>query len=188
MKRLYIDVETTGFNPYKNGIIQIAGIVEIDEVEIESFSFDCNVFEKDEISDKALEVNNKTREQIAEFEDPKEVYSKLINIMEKHINRYNKNDKFAFVGFNASFDYDFIRAWFKKAGDNFGIGSWCWNPYIDAMTIAFHFIGEERHLMENFKLDTVAGALGIEVDENELHDALYDVKLTRQIYRQLLSY
>ena len=187
MKRLYIDVETTGFNPYKNGIIQIAGIVEIDEVEIESFSFDCNVFEKDEISDKALEVNNKTREQIAEFEDPKEVYSKLINIMEKHINRYNKTDKFAFVGFNASFDYDFIRAWFKKAGDKFGIGSWCWNPYLDVMTIAFHYLEDERLQMPNFKLDSVAKAFKIEVDENALHDALYDVRLTRRIYRILLS-
>ena len=36
--------------------------------------------------------------------------------------------------------------------------------------------------MENFKLMTVARFLGIEVDESQLHDALYDVKLTKEIY------
>lgn len=187
MKRLYVDVETTGFNPYKNGIIQIAGIVEIDEEEKESFNFNCNVFEKDEISDKALEVNNVTREQIAEFDNPKDIYSKLIDVMARHINKYNKKDKFAFVGFNASFDYNFMRSWFVKNEDKFGIGSWCWNPYIDVMTIAYHYLKDRRSLMPNFKLDSVAKALEIELDEDELHDAFYDVKLTRQIYRQLLS-
>jgi DNA polymerase-3 subunit epsilon len=38
--------------------------------------------------------------------------------------------------------------------------------------------------MENFKLMTVARTLGIEVDESQLHDALYDVKLTKEIYER----
>ena len=37
--------------------------------------------------------------------------------------------------------------------------------------------------MPNFQLHTVAQTLGLEVDESKLHDASYDVLLTRQIYR-----
>lgn len=37
--------------------------------------------------------------------------------------------------------------------------------------------------MENFKLMTVAKAVGIEVDESRLHDAEYDIDLTYQIFK-----
>jgi DNA polymerase-3 subunit epsilon len=37
--------------------------------------------------------------------------------------------------------------------------------------------------MPSFKLSRVAKTLGIEVDEDRLHDADYDVYLTREIYK-----
>lgn len=37
--------------------------------------------------------------------------------------------------------------------------------------------------MENFKLATVAKFMGINVDEEALHDAFYDIYLTREIYK-----
>ena len=37
--------------------------------------------------------------------------------------------------------------------------------------------------MENFKLMTTARAVGLEIDESKLHDAQYDIELTRNIYR-----
>ena len=36
------------------------------------------------------------------------------------------------------------------------------------------------------KLKTVAKYLGIEVDKSKLHDAWYDIEITRQIYAKLL--
>ena len=36
--------------------------------------------------------------------------------------------------------------------------------------------------MTDFKLKTVAKQLGIIVDESKLHDAKYDIILTKQIY------
>jgi DNA polymerase-3 subunit epsilon len=36
--------------------------------------------------------------------------------------------------------------------------------------------------MENFKQGTVAKALGIEIDESRLHDALYDIQVCKSIY------
>ena len=186
MKRCYIDVETTGLSAWKNGIIQIACIIEIDDEVKKSFDLNCNIFEGNLIDSKALEINNRTTEEIAEFQDAKEAYSLFVEMLGEYVDKFDKKDKFVFVAYNASFDMDFLRNWFKQAGDQY-FGSWFWNPYIDVMTIAHHFIGDKRSSMLNFKLDTVAKALDIEINEDDLHDALYDTRLTRQIYRQILS-
>jgi DNA polymerase III subunit epsilon len=39
--------------------------------------------------------------------------------------------------------------------------------------------------MKDFKLSTIAEKLGITVDPSKLHDALYDVELTRESYYRL---
>jgi len=50
------------------------------------------------------------------------------------------------------------------------------------MCLASNYLRAERHTMPNFKLMTVAKHLKIEVDESRLHDALYDIHLTKMIY------
>ena len=44
-----------------------------------------------------------------------------------------------------------------------------------------------RKYSPNFKLTTVARSLGIDVEEADAHDAVYDVHLTRQIFRLLVD-
>lgn len=44
-----------------------------------------------------------------------------------------------------------------------------------------------RNDMENFKLMTVAKTMGIEIDENKLHDATYDIELTRDIFYKIIN-
>lgn len=39
--------------------------------------------------------------------------------------------------------------------------------------------------MPNFQLPTVAKELGIEIDENRTHNALYDISITVKIYDEL---
>jgi DNA polymerase-3 subunit epsilon len=43
------------------------------------------------------------------------------------------------------------------------------------------YLSEKRAEMENFKQGTVAKALGINVDDSKLHDALYDIEICKQI-------
>ena len=50
------------------------------------------------------------------------------------------------------------------------------------MVLATPYLAAKRGQMENFKQGTVAATLGIQVDENKLHDALYDIQLCRAIY------
>jgi len=51
------------------------------------------------------------------------------------------------------------------------------------MILASQYLIPRRAKMESFKLKRVALELGLEVDESRLHDAHYDIALTRSIYR-----
>ena len=51
------------------------------------------------------------------------------------------------------------------------------------MVLASEFLKNKRHGMKDFKLMTVAREVGIEIDEAKLHDATYDIMLTREIYK-----
>lgn len=41
--------------------------------------------------------------------------------------------------------------------------------------------------MTDFKQETVARALGIQIDSAKLHDASYDIQLTKEIYNRISS-
>ena len=45
----------------------------------------------------------------------------------------------------------------------------------------------KRHEMTDFKQETVARALGIQIDSAKLHDASYDIQLTKEIYNRISS-
>jgi len=101
--------------------------------------------------------------------------------MKKYVDPYDKTDKFNFIAYNANFDNQRIRDFFDKIGDKY-FGSWFYYPYLDVMTMAAVALVLERRNMPNFKLNTVAKKLGIQVDDAKTHDAMYDIYLTRAIF------
>ena len=183
IKLCFIDIETTGTDPKKNGLVQLAGIIVIDGVEVDTFDFRLAPFEADIIEDGALSVNGIKREDLAGFSPPREVYREFCDLLGQHVDKFNKLDKSFFVGYNARFDADFIRAWFEKCGDVY-FGSWFWFPPIDVMNLALVSLMDKRATMPNFKLATVAKDLGLE-PEGALHDALTDIRLTQQLFNKL---
>jgi len=50
------------------------------------------------------------------------------------------------------------------------------------MVLASQYLMEQRPGMVDFKLATVAKELGINTEEGKLHDASFDILLTRAIY------
>jgi DNA polymerase-3 subunit epsilon len=182
MKLFFFDLETTGTNPARHGIHQISGEIVIDSITKESFDFKVQPNPKAQIDDDALKVGGVSKEQIMSYPPMKEVYGKLISMLEKYVSKYDKNDKFFLVGYNnASFDNQFLRGFFLQNGDNY-FGSWFWSNSFDVMVLSTLLLAEKRPQMENFKLATVAKHLGIEVAEESLHDASYDIKLTKAIF------
>ncbi len=51
--------------------------------------------------------------------------------------------------------------------------------------LAAQALMEQRHMMKDFKLHSVAAQFGIELDESKLHDAMYDIYLTYEVYKRL---
>ncbi len=202
-KLVFIDVETTGVNPERNGLTQISGCLQIGDEVKESFDYFVRPYPQDAIEMAALEVTGMDRRQFLPpehpdhlavpgqlFEDPKDIYVRLSTMFAKYASQYNKADKFQFVGYNAhSFDMPFMRRFWEKNGDRF-FGSWFWYPCLDVMLVWAQILQETRADLGNFKLATVAKHCGIEVDDSRLHDSQYDIELTRELWlaaRQIID-
>ena len=109
-------------------------------------------------------------------------YNQLIKLLSKYIDKYDKTDKFFLAGYNnASFDNHFLKAFFVQNGDNY-FYSWFWVNSIDVMVLASQYLMAERSKMKDFKQETVAKALGIPIESVKLHDATYDIELTKAIW------
>lgn len=193
-KLFFYDLETTGTNFWQHGIHQISGCIEIDGEVKEYFDFKVQPNPAAKIEQTALDVAGVTLEQIQAYTPMKEVFSTFSLMLAKYVDKFNKKDKFYLVGFNnASFDNNFLRAWFvqnatdekSKAYGNY-FGSWFWSNCLDVFVLATPHLFKVRPDMEDAKLKTVAKALGIVVDETRLHDAEYDIDITRQIYQKVV--
>lgn len=193
MKIFAYDLETTGTNPAQNSIHQIAGIIYVNGKEKERFEIKMQPNPKAKIDRGAFNINrDKTEEEIdLEIEKLKtymtfeEGYRALIKILAAHVDKYDKKDKFFLLGYNnAGFDDNFLRGLFLQNEDKY-FGSWFWADPLDVRVLAIRQLAAVRPSMENFQLKTVARKVGIEVDESKLHDAVYDVELTVDIFHRL---
>lgn len=181
------DVETTGLYANTHGIIQLAGVIEINNEVVEEFDFKMKPFPTDKISQESLDVTGYKLEEIVKWEDPKITYVKIIEIMNKYVNRFNPNDKFYPCGYNIAFDTNFLIQFFKKNNDQY-IGSYLkLNSQVDPLYILrmLDFMGKIS--MHDYRLESVCKALGIEI---KAHDALSDIKATieiRKIVEELIT-
>lgn len=139
------------------------------------------------IEQEALDVAGVTLEQVQSYQPMEEGYRQLVGILSKYVNKFDKRDKMYLVGYNnAGFDNNFLRALFQQCGDKY-FGSWFYPNCMDVYVMVTPFLMGVRNDMENFKLMTVARTMGIEIDENKLHDATYDIELTRDIFYRIIG-
>lgn len=183
MKVFYLDTETTGINPVKNDIIQLAGIVEIDGQVLETIKLHCQPFDYSAVESEALQCHGITLEQIKSFPDPRETYRDLIGVLGKYVNKYDRTDKFTLAGQKVGFDADFLKAFFEKNGDKY-YGSWFNWRHVDllAFTRILNYAGVLK--TENDKLGTLAEMFGVSLDA---HDALEDIQATRTILKLMIE-
>lgn len=182
MKALFFDLETTGVKHWENGIHQISGILEVDGEIKEKIDIKVQPFNSDKVEDEALAIGNVTRDMLKTYMVPSAAHKEFVDVLQKYVDRFNRFEKYFLIGYNnASFDNQFLRQFFGKNHDKY-FGSYFWSSSIDVMVLAAQHLKERRGEMRDFKLMTVAKELGLKVDEEQLHDAMYDIKLTRQIY------
>lgn len=186
-KLFFYDLETTGTNPGRHGIHQISGEIVIDGKSVETFDFKVQPNPKAQIEDAALAVGGVTREQIMAYPPMGQVYTQLVTMLAKYVNKYDKTDKFHLVGYNnRGFDDNFFRGFFLQNGDNY-FGSWFWADSIDVLVLASTFLANRRADLPNFKLATVADFLGIDTTAGKLHDASFDIYVTKAVFDFIMS-
>lgn len=180
-KIVFYDIETTGLDSEVNGIHQLSGMIVVNKEVVHEFDFKFKPYGK--IEPQALEVSGLTVDEVmSRGLMPNDAYRQFTQMLAKNCDKFNSRDKYHLCGYNnCSFDNRFLRKFWDVNDDRY-FGSWFWSDSIDVMVLASLLLARERHTMENFKLMTVARKLGIEVDDNQLHDGLYDVKLTRQVF------
>ena len=179
-KTLWFDCETTGLDPYRNGIVQIAALVEIDGEVKEELNLFLRPGDTDKIDQTSLDIHGYTESAIREFPDPELSMRHFQTAMLRHVDKFDNTDKFVMAGYFVRFDMDFLRALFVKLGDRY-FGSWFFNVTYDVQALI-----AERVLRgfraPNYKLATMCREFGIEI---AAHEALSDIKATRNLDRVL---
>jgi DNA polymerase III epsilon subunit-like protein len=176
---VWYDVETSGLEVKAGAcILQFACIIERDGEVLDTVDFKINPKTYGRtvtIDPEAVKINKLT--DYDNYEDADYVIAYLMDKLTKHC----PDHKATLIGYNNStFDKYFIEDWFKTQNKDF-------NTYFKYKQIdVFELVKALQHMKLlpktfNQKLETVAEALGVEV-EGDWHDALTDVLATEQIY------
>lgn len=182
MKILFIDTETGGLSQ-NSALIQLSGIVQIGKNEAEVFNFHVKPFPNSEVTDEALTIQNRTREEIENFEDEEIVFQKFIAILDKYVDKYDKNDKFILASYNVNFDKEVINRFFKRNRNNFFF-SYIYGSYLDPLhMIAPLQLLNKLPVLANNKLKTWCDYFNIPIDA---HDSLEDIRATKKLTKELM--
>ena len=186
MKICFVDTETTGAEPAEDySIFEIACILDIDGKFESRFCMNARPIDGQKIDPEALQTTRKTEEEIRSYKNSqKDLYECFYEWCGSHVDPFNKKDKMHFCGYNSGFDMNHVRELFNRH-KNIYFGSLFWFPDIDVMRVAAWALMKERTKLSNFKLYTVAGAMGLDVKVGNFHNAMYDTRVVRQMYYYL---
>jgi len=191
---LFIDTETTGLDPNRHGLVQVAMLVLEEDEEDNRELARLNIFFKsDEWRDidlKALQINriqvrdylSKSPHDDRDF-DNQEAITLISDFLTKYINRDT-----LVIGHNINFDLEFI----ESALDKFRIKIdklITSNQLIDTLSIA-NFLHDSGviDLSDGKSLDKLEAALGLTSPESSpFHDAMEDVVRLKRVYEALVG-
>jgi DNA polymerase-3 subunit epsilon len=171
---IFLDTETTGFNPENDKIVEVGAIEIIDGKEGEHFHVYINP--ERSIPSDATEVHGITDDQVEHERKFYQVAQDLLSFI----------DGAKVVMHNASFDVGFLDAELKVASrrvneDLKTMSEHC--EVIDSLAIA-------RKLRPGSKndLDSLCKALKVDNSNRDLHGALIDAKILSDVYGGLINY
>lgn len=190
----WFDTETTGVDSDTCAIIQLGGLIEIGGQIQEEVNIRMRPFFGAEIYTKALTVNKTTRKEIEKYPPWEQGFEQLESTLGNYVDMYDPNDKFVIAGYNVDFDINFLRKYFdyyygdkanmKKFKSYFG--SWFFWPSIDVKNEVAKQVMCGHLRMQSYKLSLVCGHYGVALDNNA-HDALADIRATRELYQKLMG-
>lgn len=183
MKKIFLDLETTGSNPKEeHQIVEMAGIITINDKFVDDFIIKMQpnskvVYQK---LDKGFAGKSIALQNIENGEpSQRDGFLRFIQVLEKYINPRESKDKYQVIAYNAPHEEDHIKKFFNDNGNKY-----MWS-YFEPFFCTYRFIrmalGDEVENLDNRKLATVCKYMRIKVQDTLLHTAYYDAKLLSQL-------
>lgn len=183
MTKIFYDCETTGLKPNQHSIVQLAGLIEVDEVIVERFDILMAPHPKAKLDPVALRINGRTEEEILAYPSMEEGLSRFLNLVGRYVDPYKKETRAHLVGYNnRRFDDEFLGKLFDLCKNGYFM-AYFYGSTLDVLPLSAEYLLDRRASMPSFKLKRVALELGLVFGADGLHDAMFDAVLTRDIYR-----
>jgi len=186
IKLLWIDVETTGLDPKVHEIIQLAGLFEIPGGVKEEFNYRIRPTKWKDISEEALKINRISMENLRSFPPASLAYHSFLKMLLRWTSVYNPYEKVILCGQNVNFDYGFMKSFFKANGND-EWSSYVMHGKLELMTLAvLHELKIGDRVFQSHSLSSICEYLGVDI--NGAHDAMVDIKATRECIKRLLKW
>lgn len=190
-KLFWFDTETTGRDFSIHEIIELSCIIEIDGEIKEKMTWypkpdnDPSLWSKE-----ALELNRTTEQELLNRTlTQKQFLTELIVLLKKYVDNKDKYDFFNPAGHNVIFDVNFLKALFLKYFHNNEI----YNSFFDYHNLDTAIIGIMAHYLNKnynapfYGLFSTAKNFGFEKDSNKEHTSIYDIELSRNLFRKAIG-
>lgn len=178
-----VDIETAGFNPKKNPLLEIAAaIVELNEqhelVITERYSSNIIPFKNSELDSAALKFNGiDPYHPFRMAVEEKDALDKLFTPIKAALKR-NNCSRAILVGHNPAFDISFLNAAIQRCQ----IKRSPFHPFSSFDTATLGGL-----IYQQTVLAKIAQAAGIEWDNDQAHSALYDTEKTAELFCLMIN-
>lgn len=181
-KILFIDTETTGLDPVKNSLWQLAAYYRNAKGELFTLNLKCKPLDMENISDEALRVCHTTKEALAALPEAKELYTTFRDFL---VQETRDGEKIIWAGYNYRFDQAFVEALFKHFDPRDYIRNFFDRHSVDMLDYMRLLRSMEIVNAPSLKLETAYKMFGIGTET--AHDALEDAKVAYMIYQWATS-
>lgn len=178
----WLDLETTGLEPGQHDITQIALILDIDGHKVAEHNWTVQPHRGRMVSPGALKIQGRTMDQIRGFRPPADIYPEVIRALDAHATP--GEGRWIIAGYNVRFDWEFLKSWITlETGDDYAFWRRFYGHVICCrQTVVEAGVSGVLPRVINLKLATVAAALEFHEHAEGAHDALADIRATREIY------
>jgi DNA polymerase III alpha subunit (gram-positive type) len=180
---LYFDVETTGLNHKTCAIHQLSALLEVHGGVIEIFEYFMAPHEGAEINKKSLSYTGVDKCQIEGYPSAESCLFDLCNVLDS---RDLLDKQITLCGFNNStFDDFFLRStWVRHFEDQVKYDQ-VFGHTLDTKKLYKESFPIKYKKLKKKDLASCCESLGIHVFRDKLHEATYDVWLTRDLKRAI---
>ena len=178
-----VDLETGGFDPINNAILEIAvtligqndkyELVVLDTHRYHIDPYKDLIVEQESLDFTKIKLDHPLRKAVSE----KEALNELFKIINKAKTEYSCS-RAILVGHNAHFDLAFIKESIKRNN----IKKSPFHPFSVLDTVSLGAIHTQQTVLAR-----VCESLSIDYDSNEAHSAAYDAEITAKVFCKIIN-